>query len=151
MDISKFLRNIEKMVSEIENREKFDNQSDFNFEQFNIDNGNPLFNSDMFKQSKLNVHELLYDVTEYDEHVTVVLDLPGFSKDQINIQSDEMHVRVEAEATSDMRRESVSHTFNLPTEVIPAESTAEFENGVLTIELPKLDVEDDESTEINID
>jgi|AntDeeMinimDraft_4_1070355.scaffolds.fasta_scaffold07745_1 HSP20 family protein len=150
IDIRKLINQLNKMTEELDSVDNIEDL-DGDFEQpksfQDLFNNSPLFNMDDF-DSKASVHELLYDVTEEDEDVVVVVDLPGFSEEQISLQSDERQIRIDAESTDDMRRESVSHTFRLPAEVIPEEASATFENGVLTVTLPK--VEEDEQTKIDI-
>jgi HSP20 family protein len=144
IDIRKLINQLNKMTEELDSVDNIEDL-DGDFEQ--PKSFQDLFNMDDF-DSKASVHELLYDVTEEDEDVVVVVDLPGFSEEQISLQSDERQIRIDAESTDDMRRESVSHTFRLPAEVIPEEASATFENGVLTVTLPK--VEEDEQTKIDI-
>jgi len=148
MDFKKLIEQLNRIAEEVENQSTNAQEPRDMFEDL-FDN-HPLFEGDFTMNN--SVHELLYEVIEEKEHVIVVVDLPGFSEDQISIQSDEQQVRVSAEATEDMRRESVSHTFTLPYEVIPEDGKASFENGVLEIKLPRVDVDldDDDSTTIDI-
>ncbi len=148
MDFKKLIEQLNKIAEDVEEQSNSIEQEPTNM--FNeLFNNHPLFDSEFTMNN--SVHKLLYDVIEEKEHILVVVDLPGFSEEQISIQSDEKQVRVSAEATEDMRRESVSHTFTLPDEVIPEDSEATFENGVLEITLPRVDVDlDDNSTTIDI-
>lgn len=145
-NLKRFIEQLNKMAQEYEQASR------------EIEQNNPLADNfidfENFFEGELNVnnsvHELLYDISEENGNVVVVLDLPGFTEDQISIQADERQIRINAEATDDMRRESVSHTFSLPSEVVPSESKATFENGVLEVTLPLVDDDNDDSTKIDI-
>ena len=146
MDIRKLVDELNRTIAEIDadaeplKPDEFEQPKSFS----DILNNSPFMS--MNRVSQFN--ELLYEVTEEDDSVVVVADLPGFTDEQISLRSDERQVRVDAESTEEMRRESVSHTFRLPVDVNPEEAEATFENGVLTITLPK--VEKDTHTNIDI-
>lgn len=93
---------------------------------------------------------LALDISETPEDLVVRASLPGFTKDDltvevhdgmltINAKQDET---VEEKAERFYRRErrvgSVSRTIALPTAVAEDNATAELDNGVLTLHLPKL-------------
>ena len=91
------------------------------------------------------------DVTEKDGTYTVRADLPGVKKEEINVRIDGNMVQIDAEVkhekdTKDsggkvLRSEryygAVSRAFTLAQDVDEAKATAKYENGVLTLELPK--------------
>jgi HSP20 family protein len=103
------------------------------------------------------------DVHEDESAYTLVGNLPGFSKDDIKIEIDGNQVNISAEplvavntteATSPsgieaktpsrpkvLRHEryagAFSRGFSLPVEIDDAQSQAKYENGVLTLTLPK--------------
>lgn len=87
--------------------------------------------------------------TEGDD-VVVVVDLPGYTEEQITLTADNYQLRVDAEATEDMRRDSVSKVYQLDNEVVSEEASAELENGVLTVRLPMRNPSEDE-TQIDIE
>lgn len=91
----------------------------------------------------------IYDVFDKGDKVVVVADLPGFEEDQVELTADEERVRIEATATDDMYRESITQVYSLPTEVETDQADATMQNGVLTVRFPKTDPDD--QTTITID
>ena len=93
------------------------------------------------------------DVAEQDEEYVVTADLPGYEKEDIDLSISDrtLRVGVDREESSDesdedgtyirreRRRQSVSRTITLPEEVEEDESSAAYNNGVLTVTLPKRD------------
>lgn len=89
------------------------------------------------------------NVTETAESFRVRAELPGLSKDDIEISVDgqqlsiagERQIAPESENSRYHRRERAAGRFsrvvNLPADVETSEVTARYELGVLTIELPK--------------
>lgn len=104
---------------------------------------------------------ILVDVADHDDHVDVVADLPGYGKSDIDVSVRGRQLRISAEHTDETqtdeatyhRRErshrSVSRTVSLPTDVVEDEAAAHYENGVLTITLPKRQSGDD-GTDISV-
>lgn len=94
------------------------------------------------------------DVAEDDEEVTVTADLPGFDKDDIDISIRDAQLTIRAhrdeeseqtgEASEDAtyhRRErthrEVSRSLRLPADINEEQANATYQNGVLTVTLPK--------------
>ena len=97
------------------------------------------------------------DVSETDAHYTLVLDLPGVTREQLKVSVEGRRVSVDtialppgspveanapqAPAARELYRERstarYARTVSLPTEVDQASSQARFENGVLTLTLVK--------------
>lgn len=92
------------------------------------------------------------DVADADDQIVVTADVPGFDADDIDVSVTDRQLRIAAEHTEETedtddsethyyRRErtkrSVSRTVSLPTDVKEREAVASYENGVLTVELPK--------------
>ena len=91
------------------------------------------------------------DVLESDDAYTVVLDLPGVSKEQLQVTVEGQKVDVSTLPAADagtgeaktrvLHRERDIATYRrsvvLPAEVDNAQSQARFENGVLTLKLAK--------------
>lgn len=116
---------------------------------FSIGEDSPLFGHQQDKsQGATNVG--ITKTVEHEDHFELVADLPGYSEENISLTvNDDQRVRIEAEATDDMYRESISHVYNLSEPVDPTEAEADLNNGVLTVTLPKQDPDD--QTTISID
>ena len=96
------------------------------------------------------------DVADADDRVVVTADVPGYEKEDIEVSVRGRELRITAER--DTQRESrdedahyyrrersqrrVSRSVPLPVDVEEDRATAGYENGVLTVELPKRDHED---------
>jgi HSP20 family protein len=109
--------------------------------------------------------KLSMDVTEEDDNITVVTDLPGVKKDDIKIDITEDTLTIEAKFEEEKEEEKeeeglkyhkkersygeASRTIVLPANIKIEEATAKFDNGVLTVILPKL--EKKEVFEVKVD
>ncbi|MFW5918059.1 MAG: archaeal heat shock protein Hsp14 [Haloferacaceae archaeon] len=95
------------------------------------------------------------DVAETDEEVTVTADLPGYGKDDIDISVRDGRLTIRAEQQEATEREEetyhrrervhreINRTLRLPAEVDEEEASATYQNGVLTVTLPKTEAEPD--------
>lgn len=93
-----------------------------------------------------------FDVVEKDDRFEARIDMPGVDKDDIDVQIDGASVRVKAEtkATEPAVGVKVLHNsritrswernFTLPAEVDDARAEAAYQDGVLTLTLPKKEV-----------
>ncbi len=102
-----------------------------------------------------------FDVIEKDDGFEARIEIPGVNKDDIDVQIDGAAVRVKAEAKaaakvatapdaqpaegervlhSNRVTRSWSRNFTLPVEVAEDRAEASYENGVLTLTLPKKEV-----------
>lgn len=101
------------------------------------------------------------DVAERDDEFVVTAETPGFDREDLELTLSDQSLRITAnreESTDEndetyIRRErsrrSMSRTVPLPEEVDESGASAEFNNGVLTVTLPKRrDGEDSRSIEI---
>lgn len=91
------------------------------------------------------------DVRETDADYRIDMDLPGVSKEDVTINADDHRLTVHGERaprqTSDdetvVQRERARGPFfrhvSLPPPANVADASAEFENGILTIRVPKTD------------
>lgn len=93
------------------------------------------------------------DIEDRDDTFVVTADVPGFARDEVEVTIADSTVHIAAETSSEteeeeptyVRRErharSVSRSVQLPGPVDEDEVTASYRHGVLTVTLPKLDVE----------
>lgn len=90
------------------------------------------------------------DILETDDSVIVHVDLPGIKKEDIDLDVTETRVRIKADfditqevnrgrhlTLHDRKSGVIRRTVRLPKKVIPQDAEAEFENGVLKVEIPK--------------
>ncbi|MBI3284223.1 MAG: Hsp20/alpha crystallin family protein [Burkholderiales bacterium] len=95
-------------------------------------------------------NQVKVDVKEDQKCFTVVADLPGVNREAITVEIDSDTVSISAEMSQQdqqsedervLRNEryfgSVARSLRLPQEVDEANAKARFENGVLTLTLPK--------------
>ena len=93
---------------------------------------------------------LTVDVEDREDEYVVTADLPGFEKDDIQVELAEQTLRIAAEHESEdgaeepgryvrreRTRESMSRSISIPEAVDESGVEARFKNGVLTVTLPK--------------
>lgn len=100
------------------------------------------------------------DVMESDDKIMVKTDLPGVNKEDINIELTEDRITISAKFEEELEVEDVNYIkkerkygeavrrVKLPAEVIVEEASAKFENGVLEVELPKVEIKKKFNVEI---
>ncbi|MFB6120417.1 MAG: archaeal heat shock protein Hsp14 [Halobacteriaceae archaeon] len=97
------------------------------------------------------------DVAESDDEFTITVDLPGYDREDIDlrIRDDTLHVTAEHEEEAEAEEEeeylrkerrhrSVSRTIHLPAEIDEKGTEASYQNGVLTVTVPKVTAADAE-------
>lgn len=107
---------------------------------------------------------LSVDVADTGDAFVVVADLPGYDQDDIDVRlPDDTTLYVTAErdletiaeaeryVSRERQRASVSRQVGLPEPVDEAETSASYDDGVLTVTLGKLVGGDDEDTEIPVE
>ncbi|MBN9427263.1 MAG: Hsp20/alpha crystallin family protein [Burkholderiales bacterium] len=94
--------------------------------------------------------DLRLDVSETDAGYSVQAEIPGVKKEDIHVQIDGNRVSISAEVKRESEKKegervlrseryygSVSRSFALGSEIDEANAVAKFENGVLSLTLPK--------------
>ncbi|GAA2907298.1 Hsp20/alpha crystallin family protein [Enterococcus pseudoavium] len=107
---------------------------------------------------KMNV-----DIRDLDDHYEVKADLPGFEKAEIAVQYNNDILSIDAEHTTEnevkddgrfVRRERSSSAYHrqfVVKDILEEAISAKFENGVLTLNLPKADYQEKKGKTITID
>ena len=102
------------------------------------------------------------DLLERDEEFEATVDLPGFERDDVEVRVTDHVLRVEAERDAptgepdegerylrrERRHDAVHRSIRLPDDVDADGVTAAMKNGVLTVTLPKLEVERTHTIEV---
>ena len=95
------------------------------------------------------------DIVEKEDHFELLVDLPGFNKEDVKVELKEGYLNIEAERNSSkdekdeegtfVRRErytgTCSRSFYVGEEFKQEDIKAKFENGILTLTVPKKDDE----------
>lgn len=94
------------------------------------------------------------DLVERGDEFVVTVDLPGFERDDVDVRVTGRTLRIEAEAGAvideegeqflrrERGHESTQRSIRLPEEIDLEAVNARMTNGVLTVTLPKLEVDD---------
>lgn len=102
------------------------------------------------------------DVVEWDGEFVVLADLPGFESEDIDIRLTDhtLHIEAEHKAEEEFEEEhyihrertrtDVSRTIPLPEDVDAESVSATYEDGVLTVTLPKATTEEESGHHIEI-
>lgn len=100
------------------------------------------------------------DFVDRGDEFVVTVDMPGFEREDIEIRVTDRTLRIEAERQEvldeedgrylrhERRHESADRSIRLPDGVDTESVNARMKNGVVTITLPKLDVEEAHAIEI---
>ncbi len=90
------------------------------------------------------------DVLDYEDHVEVRMDLPGVASEDVNIEVKDDVLTISANVKSDETRETNKYTYRerytgsykrslrVPETVNVHNAEAKFENGVLSLKMPKV-------------
>ena len=113
------------------------------------------FRDDFFdRKDKMNFNLMKTDIREDDKSYLLEVDLPGYSKDDIKIDITDGYLTINAKVEKDDKDESktyvrrerftgeVSRSFYVGDDIKEDEVKASFKNGILTLEVPKLSLED---------
>jgi HSP20 family protein len=94
------------------------------------------------------------DLVEHDENLIAKIELPGFTSEEVAVRVTDRTLEIDAEreaATEDAdesyikrerRHKSMHRSIRLPREIDSDRATAQMKNGMLTLTLPKLQVEE---------
>jgi HSP20 family protein len=134
-------------------------QKPFRSRQF--DEASRMWESDgPFGQWSSETESMAMDLVDHDDEFLVTVDLPGFARDDVEIEVTDHTLRIEAEHEEEIeeekehylrherRHESTQRSIRLPEEVDKEGVSARMKNGVLTISIPKLEVKEAQKIEI---
>ena len=110
-----------------------------------------LDNVDRKLYGKHSGREMLTDIKEHEDHYEVLIDLPGFKKDEINIELNDGYLTITASKGVDENEEDkkgkivrqeryagvMQRSYYVGEEMTHEDIKAKFENGVLTLNVPK--------------
>lgn len=113
------------------------------------------FRDDFFdRKDRMNFNLMKTDIREDDKSYLLEVDLPGYSKDDIKIDITDGYLTINAKVEKEdndenktyVRRErftgEVSRSFYVGDDIKEEEVKASFKNGILSLEVPKLSLED---------
>lgn len=112
-----------------------------------LDRINDRFDDDL--GAELGLHGIPVDVQDRGDAFVVTADLPGFALEDIEVELLDQTLSIDAEQTTETedltghyirqerRTESVARSVDLPEDVEADAVDATFDNGVLTVTLPK--------------
>jgi len=98
------------------------------------------------------------DILETDDSIIIRVDLAGIKKENIDLNLTDTKLRVKAEfedehlgdlKTTSKRPTLIRRTVRFPKKVIPETAEAKFENGLLTVEISKLEKKESYTVDIN--
>ena len=111
---------------------------------------------------RMTTGTVLVDVEDRGDEFVVTADLPGFDREdiQLNLRDDTLELSASRETTEETgsgtfvrherRRSDVSRSVYLPEPVVAEETSAVHDNGVLTVTLPKVTSEESGGTDIPV-
>ncbi len=123
-----------------------------------------LFDTDRFERELRNTEKQLYghrarnemktDVKEHEDHYEILVDLPGFKKEDVRVQLNDGYLTISAEKNLEKNKEeketgryirqeryygSMSRSFYVGEEIRQEQIKAAFDSGVLRITVPKVE------------
>ena len=113
------------------------------------------FRDDFFdRKDRMNYNLMKTDIREDENSYLLEVDLPGYSKDDIKIDITDGYLTINSKVEKEdndenknyVRRErftgEVTRSFYVGEDIKEDEVKANFKNGILTLEVPKLSLED---------
>lgn len=102
------------------------------------------------------------DLVEHDDHLELIAELPGLSKDDVRLELNDAIFTIAGEKKEEQERKerniyicersfgSFQRSFHLPVKVDPQKVEAHFKDGVLTVKLPKVEEAKPKKIEIKV-
>lgn len=120
------------------------------------------FLDDFFGNNLYNVSNLgKTNIQEFDNNYLIELQIPGFTKDDINLNLENGTLKVEGEVKNEneekgnvhrkeFKKSSFVRSFQIPEDVSAEEIEANMENGILSIKAPKKELKQKDKKQIEI-
>ena len=132
------------------------------FEDVMEDTARTLDNARCQIEESIINHDLLPGKTVYEnpENIIVKVMVPGIKKENLDLKITESQLTVEATfkmenimeghilSIEDKRTGTLKRKINLPKKVLPQEATAKLEDGILKVEIPKLEKDEEFNVKI---
>ena len=127
-----------------------------------FDDSSRMWGSQPFDRLTAAVESMAVDLVEHDDEFVAIVDLPGFERDDIEIEITDHTLRIEADhdehietaeeayLQKERHHESIHRSIQLPNDIDREAASATMQNGVLSITLPKLQTEDTRALEIDV-
>lgn len=130
--------------------------------QANLEDAGMWWEPKQLESVRTGLGSVSVDLEDTGDELVLTAELPGYERDDVDVRVSDhvLHLDAEYEESAEetegefLRRErhrgSVSRSIRLPEAVVVDDIEAAFNNGVLTVRMPKLDPAD-QGTEIDID
>lgn len=115
------------------------------------DSSNPLSQIENFfeeVEQMVNNARGVHATRRGDEYI-IEFDAPGFSKDELEVNVEEHMLRVSGETATETGRRTIDRPFPLHGELRTEETTAKYQNGVLTVRIPVGDEDAGHSVDVS--
>jgi HSP20 family protein len=119
--------------------------------------------SRQFDSTRSFGREMAIDIREDGDSLVAVVDLPGFEKEDIDLTVTEDVLTIEASRTDsaetdddhyvhrERRSDTARRSIRLPAAIHADDASATYNNGVLSVTLPKLIVDDEDARHIDVE
>ena len=118
--------------------------------------GDDFFGDDFFKPEKSNLMKT--DIKETEDSYILDIDLPGYKKEDIQVELNEGYLSIHAHTSNEVKDEKkgkfvrrerfmgeCSRSFYVGDDIKEDEIKANFKNGILNLEVPKVNPEERKS------
>ena len=115
--------------------------------------GDDFFGDDFFKPEKSNLMKT--DIKETEDSYILDIDLPGYKKEDIQVELNDGYLSIHAHTSNEVKDEKkgkfvrrerfmgeCSRSFYVGDDIKEDEIKASFKNGILNLEVPKVNPED---------
>ena len=111
----------------------------------------------------VGIHSPLVDVVDYGDKFTVTAELPGFEKEDVDLEVSGFSLEIKAERKiteksksknylqREILRSSYHRTIQFPQEVTPTGAKASLRNGLLEVEVPKITRSEEKVQKVSIE